>query len=88
MSQHEEWADRVVASMKRVKEAMVKPTEIEATRTLKTQPGADSGPNSTLAEGAAMAAVLANYMKNDNATTQALAIRVANLAAKYPKRAA
>ena len=36
----------------------------------------------------AVASALAQAMKSDNSTTQAIAIRAAQLAAKYPQRAA
>lgn len=56
----------------------------------------DQSVSSTVLSGAqhvaidprALTQAIADFCRGDNATTQALAIRLANLAAKYPTRAA
>ena len=78
---NKEWADDVIKHNNRV---------IDSNRGVKSSSG---GPNTTAAAnsgmtGAQIAVALAEYMKNNNSTTQTIAIRIVNLAAKYPTRAA
>lgn len=81
---HKEWADGVVESLGKVGEAV------------RGVAGALGGIKSSHApvqaqtglDGAAIASLLAEYFRNNNATTQALAIRIVDLASRYPQRAA
>lgn len=70
-----EWADRAISDMKRVQQAA------SAGARNKSQPQVAPPDHKATAE------TLAEALKSDNATTQAIAIRISNLAAKYPNKA-
>ena len=82
---HEEWADKTVRSLNRVHAALGGISgQGQGTP---SSPGGASSLTSTL-NGAAIAVALAEYCRNNNSTTQSLAIRLANISARYPQRAA
>lgn len=77
-----EWAEEIIGNLKRIREA-AKPLQIAPA------PGAGAAQailNNKL-DPQSVAHALAEYMKNDNSVSQAIAIRAANLQQKYPQRA-
>lgn len=72
------WADDIIHHLQRIR------AEAQPIAAAPRAPGAAS-PSNPL-DGAAIAAALAEHLKNDNSTTQSVAIRLANLAQKYPNK--
>lgn len=81
---HKEWSDNAVKNINRVSAALRGIPIIG--QTSHSQGGTPESP--VAANGAAIAQALADYMKTNNSTTQALAIRIVDLAARYHQRAA
>lgn len=79
MTSHKDWSEKTVESLKKVQEAV---TNLNTAK--KTTEGAEPDKLS----GKALAEALAEYCKGDNSITQALALRLKNIADKYPQRAA
>lgn len=73
------WADEVIKNNNRV---------IASNKGLLAYVGTSNVATNNNLTGAQIAVALAEYMKNNNSTTQTIAIRIVNLAAKYPTRAA
>ena len=79
MTSHKDWAEKTVESLKKVQEAVTN---------LNTAKKSTEGTEPDKISGKAVADALAEYCKSDNSTTQALALRLKNIADKYPQRAA
>ena len=77
------WADEIITHMKRVGDAAKALPQPSAAY---SPGGTPSSPSAM--SGAQIAVALAEYCRNNNSTTQSLAIRLANISARYPQRAA
>ena len=83
MRSSKEWADEIIHHIRRVRSEVELIPKINNTAEQPVQ-SAQTG----MADGASIAMALSEYCRNDNSVTQTLAIRLSNLAAKYPQRAA
>lgn len=87
MTSSKEWADKHIENIRRVGDEAARLAASLQTQT--PQQGKDAvAPNAQAGVTPhAVATALAEAVKNDDSTTQAIAIRLSNLAAKYPERA-
>lgn len=84
MRNSEVWANDIIHHIRRVRSEAERIPPIRQ-NTIKQSDTPSSPPTM---DGAAIARALSDFCKNDNSITQALAIRLANLAERYPQRAA
>ncbi len=82
MTNASSWVDDAITHLKRLEKVAGE---------IKIQAPTNAGPivpqASTTADPHAVAAALAEFMKSDNATSQAISVRVYNLATKYSQKA-
>lgn len=78
MAHPRDWADEAISNLKRV-HAVSRPAGISQ--------GKESEQSAANVDSRVLALALADYLRSDNPTTQAIAIRVKNLMDKYPQRA-
>jgi hypothetical protein len=81
---HKQYADNAVNHLSRVASAW---KGIKGQGQAPYQPGG-TPQSASAVNGEALAQALAEYLKTNNSTTQALAIRITDLASRYKQRAA
>ena len=78
-----QWADRIIADIKRVTDAVKAASPSSGGSPIAAHATVQASLNPD-----AVASALAEAVKSDNSTTQAIAIRLGQLYTKYPQRAA